>query len=594
MSITPRGMSVQEAYRLYREGHLLVNRKYQRKLVWSENEKIKLIDSLLKGYPIPLILLAEQPTTYGSGTYEIIDGIQRLNAIFSFIENAFPIIDGRYFDINEFARANQLAESKIITKIENTKPLLSPKDCASFLDYQLAVTIYPTYSDEEITEVFGRINSGGKQLSHQEKRQAGVITPFTELVRRLASDLRGDTSQEVLSLVDMPEISIESSRNSQGYGLKAEDTFWIKQGVLAISDLRDSEDEEMIADIAATILLNEPIARSRELLDDLYTRNSELMERVERALVQYDENKLYDEIKFTFSVLRETIEEFSNEPNCLRRIVNPANQNPIKSPFYAIYMTFFDLLVRKEQSPENPKSILEGLNKLQALLTQSGHYTTTPDRIKNINLTTGLIEKYFVKKEPSVLRHGPSLALDFENSIRRSKIETPRYEFKQGILILNGHREIDNGIMPNIIETICGIANLSPDYNGYLFIGVADKKHDADRINSLDGIVPLEICDHYVVGIDREVNLLSTTTDKYLEKIIGSIRSSSLSDPLKTQVLSHIDIVLFKGFSVIRIEVPNQQEISFVGEKAFIREGSSTVVLEGRKLLAVQQLFTKK
>lgn len=43
MSITPRGMSIQEAYRLYREGSLLVNRRYQRKLVWTVAEKERLI-----------------------------------------------------------------------------------------------------------------------------------------------------------------------------------------------------------------------------------------------------------------------------------------------------------------------------------------------------------------------------------------------------------------------------------------------------------------------------------------------------------------------------------------------------------------------
>lgn len=58
MSITPRGMSIQEAYRNYAEGKFLVNRKYQRKLVWTVDEKEFLIDSILKDLPIPLILLA--------------------------------------------------------------------------------------------------------------------------------------------------------------------------------------------------------------------------------------------------------------------------------------------------------------------------------------------------------------------------------------------------------------------------------------------------------------------------------------------------------------------------------------------------------
>jgi len=112
MSIAPRGMNVTEAYRLYRSGSLLVNRKYQRKLVWTVAEKERLIGSLLKGYPIPLILLAERPQIHGSGKYEIIDGMQRLNAIFSFIENSFSF-DTKYFDLDEFSYAKQLSDNGI-------------------------------------------------------------------------------------------------------------------------------------------------------------------------------------------------------------------------------------------------------------------------------------------------------------------------------------------------------------------------------------------------------------------------------------------------------------------------------------------------
>ncbi len=67
----------------FTERMLYVNRKYQRKLVWSVKEKQSLIDSIIKKYPIPLILLAETD----NNKYEIIDGMQRLNAIFSFIDN---------------------------------------------------------------------------------------------------------------------------------------------------------------------------------------------------------------------------------------------------------------------------------------------------------------------------------------------------------------------------------------------------------------------------------------------------------------------------------------------------------------------------
>jgi len=66
-----------------------------------------------------------------------------------------------------------------------------------------------------------------------------------------------------------------------------------------------------------------------------------------------------------------------------------------------------------------------------------------------------------------------------------------------------------------------------------------------------------------------------------------------LTDPLKPQVLMKIDTIDYKGLSVIRIHVPSQKLVSFVGEKAFIREDSSTVEAEAPKLLAVFQLFPK-
>ncbi len=243
MSITPRGMSVQEAYRLYRENKLVVNRKYQRKLVWTLEEKQTLIDSLINDYPVPLILLAEES---GGSSYEIMDGMQRLNAIFSFIENAYSV-DGKYFNIQEFSRAKQAAEAGIFEPAGKTSSVFfSPDICANILDYQLAVTIFPVVSEQQTTDVFGRINSGGRQLSWQEKRQAGVIDEFSMLVRKLASEIRGDASREKLPLSEMPEISIDSGRSDMGYALKAEDIFWCKQGILWTKHLRDSEDEEMM------------------------------------------------------------------------------------------------------------------------------------------------------------------------------------------------------------------------------------------------------------------------------------------------------------------------------------------------------------
>lgn len=593
MSIAPRGMSVTEAYRLYRSGNLLVNRKYQRKLVWTVAEKERLIGSILKGYPIPLILLAERPQIHGSGKYEIIDGMQRLNAIFSFLENAFTFNE-QYFDIDEFSYAKQLADDGIFQSIQQKDAKhLSRKECADILDYQIAVTVYTAMEEEDITEIFGRINSSGKHLSRQERRQAGVTTGFSELVRTIAMKLRGDDSEKVLRLSDMPEISIDSQKSKQGYKIQAEDTIWCKQGALRVLELRESEDEQMIADITASILLNEPLPVSTERLDSLYEPKSRYSQELETQLATYGFNKLTENLIKTFAVMRESIEAYSSEPKCLLRVVNPNSNNPIRTAFYTIFMAFYDLLIRQELSPADPTGIINALRGLQRKLDLSSHYTTTEDRKNNIQQTKGLIQDYFARKEPPALGHGVELALNFENSLRRSRIETTRYECKQGLLDLSQSRKLNSELIERIIETICGIANLGSDSDGYIHIGVTDSKKDADRIEEVDKIKPIEINGRYIVGIDREAKLQNKSIEQYVRVITSAIQHSALTEPLKTQVLTKFDTISYKGFSVIRITVPVQTDVSFVGEKAFTRKDSSTVEVQGRELLAVNKLFQK-
>lgn len=125
------------------------------------------------------------------------------------------------------------------------------------------------------------------------------------------------------------------------------------------------------------------------------------------------------------------------------------------------------------------------------------------------------------------------------------------------------------------------------------FLGVADKKADADRITIIDGVNPIEINGRYVVGLDREAKFLGKPIEEHVQILINALRNSELTNPLKTQVLMKIDTILYKGLSVIRITVPAQNDVSFVGEKAFTREDSSTVEAKGPKLLAVSKRFQR-
>lgn len=592
MSITPQGKSVQAMYVDFRKGKLIVNRRYQRKLVWTIDEKQNLIDSILHDYPVPLVLLAELKSGEHKGKLEIIDGMQRLNAIFSFIEQKFPLLNGKRFDIKHFLTAQQATNTGLFQQVYEGE-FLSSEECANILNYQLAITVYPANSELEITEVFGRINAQGRQLSSQEKRQAGVSNRVSSLVRKLASDIRGDVSTEILDLADMPAISVEVEKEGHGYGISADDTIWCKQGILSRRQLRDSEDEQMILDIIASIVLGKPINASRETFDAFYNREHQDSSTLENALASYGEEKLRQEVLGTFSVLNTMIEQASSEENFLRTIFRPDTRNPVKQPFFALFMALFNFVVVQKMSPDRPIDLFNGLKNIGKSLTNASHYQTTEDRVRNVNTVKGRIQDFFVNKIPSAFASGPGMLIEVDNVLRRSRIESSQYEVKQGLLALDGARNLNPKLVERLIETACAIAN-SGNY-GEIILGVADKKNDADRVKELDKVEAASVSpsDRYVVGVEREARILNIPLDEYVKRIVDYFRKSQLSEHLKMDVIGKIDPIEFRGRFIIRIGIPCQRFLSFVGEKCFVREGSETVEVRGPKIAILQNRFSK-
>ncbi|WP_253073329.1 DUF262 domain-containing protein [Sodalis ligni] len=92
----------------------IVNRRYQRKLIWTIEEKQSFIDSIINGFPVPIILLADQKGSQDN-LVEIIDGMQRMDAITSFISNDFSVRN-TYFDLNTFATTKDLLDRDILVQ----------------------------------------------------------------------------------------------------------------------------------------------------------------------------------------------------------------------------------------------------------------------------------------------------------------------------------------------------------------------------------------------------------------------------------------------------------------------------------------------
>jgi hypothetical protein len=578
--------SVQSLYTWFSDGKLYVNRRYQRKLVWTLEEKQRLIESILKQYPIPAILLADR----AEGGYEIIDGLQRLHTVVSFIEAAFPTLDGRYFDVEKFPTAHQRAQSGLF-KINEEVERISAKEVTTFLDYSVAVSVMRGSTETDIDDVFGRINTYGHRLSDQERRQAGVQGGFSELVRELACLMRGDASTDILDLSLMPSISIDLPKTKHGYEVRADEVFWVSEGILRSTDLRDSMDEQCLSDIAACIVGGKLIERSKEALDNVYGGDSGEYERIDTALEVYGRDVLRDEIEFCIDEVRKVTASGKSPTKLKGLLFSKPTSNAFPAIFTTIVIAFHQVLIGQSKKIANYEGVKAALSKLDTRIDTGRGSTTVAERQKNVDAVKGLLQDHLADSDLEHVYSNHSVA-EIDAMIRRSEIEIPEYELKQGLLTLAPGRIVNEDVLTKVVKTICAIANNGAGRGGSIIVGVTNKVADADLISKIDAVSPRKVGSRKIVGVKREANLLGETTEQYFARWKNAIKNSDLSSPLKEDVLSSISYHEYFGFGLIMIGVPGQKAVSYLGNDLYTRSGDDTILAsDGKAIAAILQRF---
>lgn len=498
-----------------------------------------------------------------------------MHAIVSFIETTFPTLDNKRFNLEYFPTARNQADEGFFQPYQ-TGELIDINQVSTLLDYSLALSVMRNASEDEINDVFDRINTYGHRLSDQERRQAGVQNEFSNLVRHIACQLRGDDSTDILPLSLMPSISIDLPMTKHGYEVRADEVFWVQQGILRSTDLRDSIDEQCIADIVASIVGGVLLTRTKDALDSIYIKDSEQCKKILDALDVYGATKISEEFKYCI----EEIEKICNSgtPDKLRDIIfKKSTTNAFPSIFAVLFISLHESFVQDKKIISDYALAKSAINNLTTRIESSRRAGSPEERRKNIDTIKGLISGALIDACNTSHIYGAHSTVDIQSSIRRSEIELANYELKQGLLSLSDTRDIDSNMIDKIVKTICAMANNGPEHTGKIIIGVADKIADKDRIQLLDGIDAKKVGQRYVVGISREAKALGISIEQYFSKWKDGIRNSELSVGLRDQVLSNIDYNEFYGLGVITITIPPQSEISYVGEQTYFRSADDTI-----------------
>lgn len=201
-------MSIGEIINLYQDGELDIHPEFQRTYRWSITQKSKLIESILLGIPLPSFFVAQRD----DGVWDVVDGLQRLSTIFSFLgiyknekgelEEPLQLIGTKYLPALE----NIYWDSSIIPSSTSLFPessSLTKKLQMAFKREKIDIKIIKKESDSNTKyELFQRLNTFGSSLSSQEVRNCMLIMIDPNIFSWLRALANNQNFRDTLTLTD--------------------------------------------------------------------------------------------------------------------------------------------------------------------------------------------------------------------------------------------------------------------------------------------------------------------------------------------------------------------------------------------------------
>jgi hypothetical protein len=207
---------------------LQLSPKFQRKAVWSDDAKSFLMDTIIRGKPIPKIFIRQTINVENRQSIrEVVDGQQRLRTILSFINDGFFISK----------KHNEKFGGYYFSQLNNIDPDIQ----STILNYEISVDLLVNLPDREILDIFSRLNSYAVLLNEQEKINANHFSEFKILVDTLSHKYNDFwleskllTYQNILRMADITLVAdlviamcegIQSKKQIKSYYSKYEKSF---------------------------------------------------------------------------------------------------------------------------------------------------------------------------------------------------------------------------------------------------------------------------------------------------------------------------------------------------------------------------------
>ncbi|OGP76869.1 MAG: hypothetical protein A2W09_03820 [Deltaproteobacteria bacterium RBG_16_50_11] len=169
----PINLQVSDIIQWFKKDELVINETFQRHAVWTPQAKTFFIDTILHELPLPKIYLRTiLDPKHQTSIREVVDGQQRIRTIVEFASNKLKLSK----------RSEDFQGKRYDDLDDETKEL--------FLGYTLTVEQLINATDDDVIDIFARLNSYTVTLNFAEKRHAEFQSEFKFAVRKASTRFR--------------------------------------------------------------------------------------------------------------------------------------------------------------------------------------------------------------------------------------------------------------------------------------------------------------------------------------------------------------------------------------------------------------------
>jgi hypothetical protein len=188
-------ITIGEVANMYGSAELNILPDFQRLFRWSTDRKSNFVESILIGIPIPPVFVYENE----NGTWELIDGLQRISTLLEFM-GVLKDVDTGEFRRSKLLKTKYLPSLEgLVWQVANDQEIALDKSLQLFfrrarIDFQILK--HPSDPKTKF-ELFQRLNRGGAYANEQEVRTCSMVLANAEFVQKIRQFVQRDDFQQI-------------------------------------------------------------------------------------------------------------------------------------------------------------------------------------------------------------------------------------------------------------------------------------------------------------------------------------------------------------------------------------------------------------